>query len=66
MNRDASGQKCPSCETGRQTLLLDRREPFCPYVHFNKGIPGEFKSLSDDDQQTLQAVIRTAVPYFDI
>ena len=36
------------------------------YVHFNKGIPGEFKSLSDDDQQTLQAVIRTAVPYFDI
>ena len=36
------------------------------YVHFNKGIPGEFKSLSEDDQQTLQAVIRTAVPYFDI
>ncbi len=37
MNRDVPGQKCPSCETGKQTLLLDRREPFCPYIHFNKG-----------------------------
>ena len=37
MNRDVSGQKCPSCETGRQTLLLDRHEPFCPYIHHNRG-----------------------------
>ncbi len=36
------------------------------YAHFNKGIPGEFKSLNEDDQQLLQAVIRTAVPYFDV
>ena len=36
MNRDVSGQKCPSCETGRQTLLLDHREPFCPHIHHNK------------------------------
>ena len=36
------------------------------YAQFNKGIPGEFKSLSEDDQQILQAVIRTAVPYFDV
>jgi hypothetical protein len=36
------------------------------YAHFNKGIPGEFKSLNEEDQQILQAVIRTAVPYFDV
>ncbi len=37
MKREISGQKCPSCETGRQSLLLDRREPFCPYLQFNTG-----------------------------
>jgi len=36
------------------------------YAQFNKGIPGEFKSLNEEDQQTLQIVIRTAVPYFDV
>lgn len=36
------------------------------YAHFNKGISGEFKSLNEDDQQILQTVIRTAVPYFDV
>ena len=37
MNKNVSGQKCPSCETGRQTLLLDPREPFCPHLCLNKG-----------------------------
>ena len=36
MNRDVSGQKCPSCDTGKKTYLLDPREPFCPHLHHNK------------------------------
>lgn len=39
---------------------------FMQYTQFNKGIPGEFKCLGEGDQQILQSVIRTAVPYFDI
>lgn len=39
---------------------------FMQYAQFNKGIPGEFNSLGDEDQKTLQTAIRTAVPYFDI
>ena len=37
MARDVSEQKCPSCETGRQSYMFDKREPFCPYIHLNKG-----------------------------
>ena len=33
MNRDVSGQICPSCDTGKHTYLLDPKEPFCPYLH---------------------------------
>ena len=37
MNRDVSGQICPSCDTGKKTYLLDPKEPFCPYLNHNKG-----------------------------
>ncbi len=53
MKRDVSGQKCPSCETGRQMLFLDPRELFCPYISNHRGhscamyVPIQANSISE-------------------
>ena len=30
-------QLCPNCKTGRDSYLLDGKEPFCPYIYLNNG-----------------------------
>lgn len=35
---DAQAEKlCPTCQTGRDTYILDNKNPFCPYLHFHDG-----------------------------
>lgn len=45
------GQICSSCETGKQTYMLDPREPFCPYLHLNNGIAcNMYEPLKKEEQ----------------
>ena len=30
-------QLCPTCQTGKDTYLLDGRNPFCPHLHCHNG-----------------------------
>lgn len=27
---------CPNCKTGKESYLLDKRSPFCPYIFCHK------------------------------
>lgn len=37
MQDERCGQLCPNCRTGKETYLLDKKEPFCPYIQLHKG-----------------------------
>lgn len=51
MKRNVQGQICSSCETGKQTYMLDPREPFCPYLHRNNGIAcNMYEPLKKEEQ----------------
>ena len=48
---------CPTCKTGKDTYLLDERNPFCPYLHFHNGTSCKMyqklnKSHSDTDKKS--------------
>ena len=30
-------QLCPHCKTGKDSYLLDNRNPFCPYLGYHTG-----------------------------
>lgn len=30
-------QLCPNCKTGHDSLMLDSREPMCPYISLHNG-----------------------------
>ncbi len=46
-------QLCPSCQTGKDSYILDEREPCCPYLssHNGKGCT-RFKPLKGIGKET--------------
>lgn len=48
---------CPTCKTGKDSYLLDERNPFCPYLHFHNGTSCKMyqkinKSQPDTDKKS--------------
>ena len=52
-------QICTNCKTGRDSFLLDNKNPFCPHLEFHNGIScgkfvpmlpnSDFDDLSTDE-----------------
>ena len=35
MQKESYGQLCPNCRTGKETYLLDKTEPTCPFIQLH-------------------------------
>ena len=48
---------CPTCETGKNSYILDGRNPFCPYLNLHDGTNCKMyqkmnKSHTDTDEKS--------------